>query len=201
MKKNNAKKVAIILIVLALLIGGTIGGTIAYLMMATDPVTNTFTSSNVSITLTETKPADKTAKMVPGAVIEKNPTVTVIAGSETCYVFVKVDAANGAVLAASATANDYITYAMADGWEVLDATNYPGVYYREVAASNADQPFAVLAGNKVQVLNTVTKAMMNTAKTAQPTLTFAAYAIQKENVGNAAAAWDLVKNETPATNQ
>lgn len=193
--KKNSRKAVVVLLALVLLIGCAVGATIAYLQMKTDPIINTFTSSDVSITLTETEPDGKTAKMVPGATITKNPKVTVVAGSEACYVFVKVDAANGAVLAGKETVADYITYAIEDDWTKLE----DGVYYCVVDAATAKDgtAFNVLKDNQVQVLPTVTKAMMEAAKTNAPSLTFTAYAIQFNHLPNgesatAADAWALI---------
>ena len=192
--KKNSRKAVVVLLALVLLIGCAVGATIAYLQMKTAPIINTFTSSDVSITLTETKPDGKTAKMVPGATITKNPKVTVVAGSEACYVFVKVDAANGAVLAGEETGADYITYAIEDYWTELE----DGVYYCVVNAATAEAgaAFNVLKDNQVQVLPTVTKEMMTENFTA-PTLTFTAYAIQFNHLPNgesatAADAWALI---------
>ena len=67
------------------------------------------------------------------------------------------------------------------------------MFYREVASGPADQEFAVLADNKVTVLDSVTSAMMDNitkGTTDAPTLTFSAYAIQKSGFADAAAAWD-----------
>ena len=104
-------------------------------------------------------------------------TVTVKANSEACWLFVKVTE--------SANLDDFITYAIATGWTELEA----GVYYREVPASAADQTFSVLAGDAVTVKSDVTRAMLETAKTDAPTLTFKAYAIQKDHFATADAAW------------
>ena len=65
-----------------------------------------------------------------------------------------------------------------------------GVYYREVPASAADQTFSVLAGDAVTVKSDVTAGtMLETAKTDAPTLTFKAYAIQRDHFATADAAW------------
>ena len=82
--------------------------------------------------------------MVPGNAIEKDPTVTVKSGSEECWLFVKVEE--------SANLDTYIDYAIADGWTELEEGS--GVYYREVAASQADTAFSVLNDNKVSVKET-----------------------------------------------
>lgn len=193
MKKNNrnGKKLVVFLLALTLLLGCAIGGTIAYLTAVTPKVSNTFTTSDINITLTESEGLN--LKMVPGKSITKDPVITVTKGSEACYLFVKVEAANGVALAGQSTEADYITYSMADGWIPLTGT--PGVYYREVDALEAanDLPFHVLADDKVTVLTTVTEAMMTAAKTNAPELTFTAYAVQFESVADVAAAWDLAK--------
>ena len=164
------------------------GTTLAFLMDKTDPVVNTFTVGNVDITLTETGATAGTGnliqsfKMVPGSDIAKDPKVTVVGGSEACYLFVKIDE--------STNLDDFITYAVATGWTELEA----GVYYRNVAAAAENQEFSVLEGNKVTVNDTVTKTQMDaiTANTADaPTLTFTAYAVQAENVVSPAAAWAI----------
>ena len=153
---------------------GVVGGTLAWLTDQTDEVKNTFTVGDINIGLAETT---TDYKMVPGNTIAKDPTVTVKANSEACWLFVQVTE--------SANLDDFITYAIATGWTELEA----GVYYREVPASAADQTFSVLAGDAVTVKSDVTRTMLETAKTDAPTLTFKAYAIQKDHFATADAAW------------
>ena len=83
------KKKLLIPIMILILVIGAVGGTLAWLTDKTDPVTNTFTVGNVDITLAET--TGKTYKMVPGQTITKYPKVTVEAGSEECWLFVKIE--------------------------------------------------------------------------------------------------------------
>lgn len=156
-----------------------VGGTLAWLTQKTDAVVNTFTVGDINITLTET---EREYKMVPGNTIDKDPTVTVQAGSEACWLFVKVEK--------SANFDTFMTCAMATGWTAL--AGQEGVYYRQVdaAATAAGASFAVLADNQVTVKDTVTKTMLNALTPATyPTLTFTAYAVQMDNVADAAAAW------------
>lgn len=171
------KKTLALVLALTLLVAGVVGGTLAWLTDQTAEVKNTFTVGDINIGLTETT-ADY--KMVPGNTIAKDPTVTVQANSEACWLFVQVTK--------SENLDTFITYAIAEGWTELQ----DGVYYREVPASAADQTFSVLAGNTVTVNNTVTKTMLETAKTDAPTLTFQAYAVQKDNVASASDAWAKV---------
>lgn len=88
-KKSTGGKLLALLVVMALLIGGAVGGTLAWLIDKTDTVVNTFTAGDINITLTEPnyKPTvDGKAKALPGDKLAKDPTVTVEAGSEDCYV-------------------------------------------------------------------------------------------------------------------
>lgn len=175
------KKSFIMALALVLVFAVAVGGVVAWLTDKTDPVKNTFTVGDINIKLEETTTA---YKMVPGNAIAKDPKVTVKAGSEACYLFVEVKK--------SANFDTFMTYAMADGWKVLDGQT--GVYYREVDATTADTSFAVLKDNQVTVRDTVTKTQLEEVKTAnQPTLTFTAYAVQKDNIADAATAWAATK--------
>lgn len=175
MKKNTLALV----LALTLLVAGVVGGTLAWLTDQTAEVKNTFTVGDINIGLTETT-ADY--KMVPGNTIAKDPTVTVKANSEACWLFVKVTE--------STDLKDFITYAIAEGWTALPGVD--GVYSREVPASAADQTFSVLAGDAVTVNSDVTKEMLTAKDFANPTLTFKAYAVQKDNVASASDAWAKV---------
>ena len=170
------KKTLALVLALTLLVAGIVGGTLAWLTDQTAEVKNTFTVGDINIDLTETT---TDYKMVPGNTIAKDPTVTVKANSEACWLFVKVTE--------STDLKDFITYAIAEGWTALPGVD--GVYYREVPASAADQTFSVLAGDAVTVKSDVTRTMLETAKTDAPTLTFQAYAIQKDHFATADAAW------------
>lgn len=178
------KKSLALLLAIAIVVVGVVAGTVAWLTDQTPSVTNTFTTSDINIELKETK---NNFQMIPGWNIEKDPKVTVKAGSEACYLFVKLEK--------SENFNQYMTYDMAKGWTELQG--YAGVYYHEVAAATADTTYEVLKDNQVTVKGTVTKAQMNalTADT-YPTLTVTAYASQlyKNNTEKftAAAAWDNI---------
>ena len=181
-------KLVVAMLAVTLLIGCAIGGTVAWLTANTAPVVNTFTYGDIDIELNETKPANREAKIIPGVDIEKNPKVTVKANSEACWLFVKVEKAGTFV-------TNKVTYSIDTGWTQGDGTNIPSdVYYRSVTASNADQPFGVLSGDKIIVSEELTKAEINglndAAKT--PKLTFTAYAVQKDGIADAAAAWAKV---------
>lgn len=208
--RGVASKTLALVVVMMLVIGCTIGGTIAWLTAKTDPVVNTFTVGDINITLAETYNKDTNGdqildawegKMVPGNTLPKDPKVTVKAGSEACWLFVKVDE--------STNLDDFITYTVDSNWTAGNGTGEGkngvpvGVYYREVGSLTAedavDQVFSVLKDDQVTVKDTVTKTMMNELQqenATQPTLTFTAYAVQKDNIDTAAIAWEKL---TPST--
>ena len=178
------KKTFVMVLALVLVFGIAVGGTLAVLTAKTSEVKNTFTPSNIDITLEETKPENKTAKMVPGATIEKDPKATVVAGSEDCWLFVEITK--------STNFDDFMTYEIADGWTLVDETT--NVYARQVKAAQMGTAFSVLKNDQVTVKDTVTKAQMEALTDAtHPTLSFTAYAVQlmKDNTTEftAAEAW------------
>ena len=173
------KKTIALVLALVLIVGAAIGGTVAYLTDKSAAVTNTFTIGKVDIDLTETQ---RTYKMIPGNTLDKDPKVTVTANSEDSWVFVKVEK--------STNLDSYISYTIATGWTALPGVD--GVFYREYTSSTAAVDYPVLTDNKVTVKSDVTNAMMDSAATNAPTLTFTAYAIQKANFGTVNAAWTEV---------
>ncbi|MCI6568717.1 MAG: hypothetical protein MSF32_07440 [Dysosmobacter sp.] len=198
MKKN---KILALVLACVICVGIGIGGTLAWLTATTGDVTNTFTTSDIDITLAETK---TDFKMVPGCTIEKDPKVTVKAGSEACYLFVKIEESEDAKL------SDYIAYAVASGWEKLTGVEgVNNVWYKTITtATTSDTAYDILGAgtytensvtyswnaNQVLVKPSVTKKMMNDLTDAtRPTLKFTAYASQymKNNTEHfeAADAW------------
>ena len=193
------KSVALVLS-LVLLVGGVIGGTVAWLTAKTDEVKNVFTTSDIGVTLGETT---NTYKMIPGWTIAKDPKATVTTGSEDCYLFVKVEKSNF---------DTYMDMAIDSQWTALDATNNPGVYYIKIDEdSEKNVAYNVLGegkatysevdytweDNQVLVKPTVTEKMMDDANP-EPKLTFTAYAVQlyKNNTTEftPAEAWELAQS-------
>lgn len=189
-KKGVSTKVFLSLLALVLVVGCAVGGTIAWLTATTDPVVNTFTYGKININLGES--TGNAYTIIPGVNISKDPKVTVIGGSEACWLFVKV-AEEGTFVA------NRVTYSIEDGWTALDATNHPGVYYREVEAVTADTGFYVLAGDTtypngvVTVSENLTKEDIKDLTENHPQLIFTAYAVQKDGIDTAAEAWAKVK--------
>lgn len=143
------KKVLIPLLALLLVIGCAVGGTLAWLLDKTAPVKNEFTTSNINIELKETK---EKFQMIPGWTIDKDPTVTVKANSEDCWLFIKVEegfsaTSDGGTFTAH-NFGDFIVYAIGGDWTKGDGTNIPdNVYYRKVTKSTTDQSFGILVAD------------------------------------------------------
>ena len=89
--KSVSMKVVVLLLAVVLLVGCTIGGTLAWLTANSGPVENTFTVGKIEISLDEKDTENVVYKIVPGASQDKKPVVTVKSGSEKCYVYVLVD--------------------------------------------------------------------------------------------------------------
>lgn len=188
-RRSVSSRAFIALLALVLVIGCVAGGTVAWLVAKTDTVVNTFTYGNIDIILTET--TGTSYKIIPGTDITKNPKVTVKGGSEACWLFVKVEE----VGAISTITTDPVHYAIDTGWAQLkdkDGKDVSGVYYRLVDAVDNDTAFNVLKDNKIIVSGELTKETINGYAVQQPTLTFTAYAVQKENIDTAADAWAKV---------
>ena len=179
-RRSVSSKAFAAVLALVLVLGCALGGTVAWLVAESGPVTNTFTYGDINIALTETTGEDY--KIIPGVDIAKDPKVTVKANSEACWLFVKVEETGTFV-------DGKVTYSVADGWTAL--TGQPGVYYREVGAVTADTDFYVLKDNVVKVSDTLTKEDIKDIPTG-PTLTFTAYAVQKDGIADAATAWSKI---------
>lgn len=184
------KKVLALVLAMVLVVVGVAAGTLAWLTAKSDVVTNTFTTSNIKVELKETTGTEY--KMIPGYTISKNPKATVLAGSEECFLFVKLEK--------SANFDDFMTYEMAEGWELVP--NETNVYFRKVVTADIGTAYSVLKGDKVTVNGEVTKATMEgLSANTLPTLTITAYASQLHKDAatefTAAEAWANVNPANP----
>ena len=197
-KMKCSKKAVALTLASVMLIGGVGGNTLAWLLDNGGKVTNTFVESNINITLTETD-TDTTAtgiqhnyKMIPGWTIPKDPTVTVEAGSEDCWVFVKITESTTPKL------DTYISYGIESGWSKIDSVSTDEVIVvgRKVYKDDTTKTFSVIGytdtkgtdeetddvfvANQVLVRDTVDMDAMNaiSGDKTKPTLTFEAYAVQ-----------------------
>ena len=198
MKKSPVKGIALAL-VLVLLLGCGIGGTIAWLLDTTDPVVNTFTVGKVELTLTESPlnadgtygaPAEGTQnayQLIPGKSYTKDPKVTVTENSEDCWLFVMFEE--------DVNAATYINYTStlttANQWNQGDGTSIPAnVWYREVKKTDTTRSWNLLENDTITINgNTVTNENMTNA--ASVALKYTAYAVQMAN-RTVEQAWALV---------
>lgn len=201
MKAGRSFRGLILVLALALIVGVAVGATFAWLTAKSDTVVNTFTYGDINITLEENTGSDY--KIIPGVDIEKDPLVTVLAKSEACWLFVKVEEENWPAFTYGEGSARKVDYDIAEGWTKGGGTSIPAnVYYREVDASNADQEFPVLKGNKITVSDTLTKIdIKGISTTTPPKLSITAYAIQKDGMDTAAEAWAAIPDTTTGTTQ
>ena len=191
----------------ALLVAGSVFGTLAYLT-ATKTVTNTFTYGAVAIKMDETKvdvygapltgaDAGKTEsgnayKLIPGKTYKKDPVIHVTAGSEKCYLILKVESNLTNVETTDATKT--IAAQLAGNW-TYDSTK--GVYYYnqivDASASATDLD--------VPTFTTFTTANSNAGWPAADGLKIVvtAYAVQAEGFDSASDAYTAAFG-TPANN-
>lgn len=209
MKKTLRKILPVLALVLVVAVA-SVGGTLAWLKASTDPVTNTFTVGDINIDLYETVYPDGTknevdgkvtrltpdawkAKLIPGKTYEKDPVVVVKAGSEPCWLFVKVDGT-----ASTLKEKGILEYTLnfSGDWKQGEGEGEgkngipTNVYYAQIdrSTNTADYTWHLLQLDKVRIPTTVTKAMIKDL-TGSFTMTFKAYAIQQDGFDTAADAW------------
>ena len=186
------KKTVALLLALVLVFGVIAGGTVAWLIDKTDPVTNTFTYGDINIELTETLNTDTNhdetndaweAKIAPGYKYTKDPVVTVKANNEKCYLFVR--------LTVTQDIEKYVSYISilsktGSEWTQGDGKDIPSdVWYLVVEPQAKDKSWNLLEGNEVSISEKLTKGdIKDLAADATFTMTYQAYACQyyKDNV-------------------
>ena len=208
---KTAKKAMLMTLCAIILVVATVFGTMAYLT-STDTVTNTFTVGNVAIKLDEAKVdtngslvegaarvKENSYKLLPGHTYNKDPMVTLLAGSETSYVKMTVTfskakeldaifAPSGADLTSIFNGYDSATW-IAKG-DTKDATantrTYEFWYKGTISAGDADVALDALF-DSITVPGNITKEQLDTIK--GMTITVNAYAIQADGFADADAAW------------
>lgn len=200
-------------------VGCTIGGSLAWLTTESKDIVNTFTVGDINIELTETGMAEntddgenilgytKSYTFVPGDTLLKDPTVTVKAGSEASWLFIRVQEANNSVTVDGVTADPIIIWDVVESdadwiqvpgqteyWyrevDAVPVTDTDGVSYTILTAGTNDGDTTTKEENgHVTISGDVTKAMVESINTANPTLTFTAAAVQKDNISNVADAF------------
>ena len=225
---KTGKKALLMTLCAVLLIVASVMGTVAYLT-SSDTVTNTFTVGNVKITLDEAqvdeygvaaspavRVAANTYKLLPGHEYTKDPTVTVVKGSEESYVRMLVTVSDIDALKAAFPAASYPTFYNGDifllqklvtGWDntVWESTNevtvgtdgscvYEFRYKTTVDASKATADKVLEPLFKTIVIpDTVDGTAL--AKLDQVKITVTAEAIQADGFATAADAYAALDKE------
>lgn len=197
--RMSVKNILVMAACMALVAVVSVGGTLAWLQASTSTITNTFSPSNITLSLTETGATDgnKSYQLVPGVNLSKDPKVS--ASSDVpYYVFVKVTENNWPAFE-NTDGTKKVSYTIANGWtELTGVTLADGekVYYKTMAANEALTSESILSDDTVTVSDTLTEKELATLKNTTVSLAFTAYAIQQQN-GNGtfepAAAWNLAK--------
>ena len=200
----SARSIILLVLAFVLVIGASVGGTLAWLTAKTDPVVNTFTSaalfanpttdftlweykaeelSDGSYKLNSTEDTANTYKVLPGVEIPKNPTVDVNGLQESAYLYIVVK---------EDTLPTTMTYAISDDWTPISTGSNVYYYTGDLAVngvitpSDADhQTFTVeiLENNKIVV------DAKYAPSTTSWSLKFEAYMTQATGQESAAQAW------------
>lgn len=217
-KGTVSTRACVAMLALVLMLGCAVGGTIAWLTAQTDPVVNTFTVGDVEILLAEHEyngatntlnmnktVTENTYKIVPGTNLPKDPFITVVPGSEDCWLFLKVEEENFI---------NGLSYDLCYYWEkVPGETN---VYYCNLESDAYPNGEPVTGGtslkilreiwengvetdNTIKVSGDITKAQLDALGNKQPKLKFTAYAVQYSIGTSYEAAWNLIKDQVKAT--
>lgn len=194
-KRGIATKAMVMILALMLVVGLSVGGTLAWLTATAPTVTNTFTVGDINIDLwehdydaskneltTAKVTSEDTYKVVPGGTSPKDPTLTVEAKSENCYVYVTVE--NNMVLT-DGTA-PVATVDVQNTWTQVATSGNKTLYrYNSIVEyAESDQNLAVFT--KVTYSSEdITKA--NIGQLAGKTIVINGYAHQSDNTDQATA--------------
>lgn len=205
------KKILVACLCVALAVLTVAGTTLAYLT-SQDKVTNTFTVGKVAIKLDEAKAntdgtlvagaarvQENSYKLMPGHTYNKDPMVTVLAGSEPSYIkmtvtFSKANALDAIFAPTGADMTSIFNGYDAANWiykgntkdATADTRTYEFWYKETVGAPTADVALDALF-DSITVPDTITGTQLETIK--GMTITVNAYAIQADGFADANAAW------------
>lgn len=200
-QSRKSNKALLVLLALVLVIGCTVGGTLAWLTAKTETVTNTFTVGDIgTLTLKETtgtatEDGKKSYTIVPGMDIAKDPKVSYKYEGENeavpVYVFVKVVAEGWTLSDKEYSINSgdtkLLSWTVGDTWTAVEGN--PGVYYTEAGNSlEAD----VIKDRTITVSSAIKEDNVSDIAKAAGNITFTAYAIQQAGFGTVADAWEAV---------
>lgn len=183
---NTTKKLVIAVIALSLALICAVGGTLAFLVAESNSVVNTFTYGNITLTVTETKGEQKEnvrefANVIPGSVVEKDPTVTVKGNSEDCYVYVMI------IDGLNIPSRERVSFNVNQDWEKInDHSEENLVYtlykYKSKVEKSSDDQDLIPVFNKVKFDESLNNDDLNALKQkSYTTITIKAFAHQAQN--------------------
>lgn len=189
---KRSRKFLVLLISVALVAAITITPTLSWLSDTSERVVNTFAGGAISIVLDEA-PVDaygnaiegdrvtsNSYKYVAGATLDKDPTPTVLAGSESCYVFIFVENELGDDLfTLNIDTQSWLQVAQSDG-------NTLYIYSSSVDASQSSQDMVLNPiFTQVQVSQDLTQ--QDVEELGEKTICTTAYAVQTASLTSAQA--------------
>lgn len=184
------KKIVSVCLVVCLLATAIIGTTLAY-FTDTKTVTNTFSSGNVTITLDEApvgpdgqattgdRVTTNDYKLYPGKEYDKDPTITVAADSEDCYLFVEV--VNGLADLEAAGDTTIAKQMENNGWTLVEGETNVYMQAGTYSANGTAVVFETFTIDTAETTETLAGA---------EDIVITAYAVQAEGFTSAQAAWD-----------
>ncbi|MBO5347616.1 MAG: hypothetical protein J6A45_05740 [Lachnospiraceae bacterium] len=206
---KRTKKILVTLFCAVLLVTGTVAVTVAYLTASTEIVNNTFSVGSVAITLDEAKVdvygdaitgvarvKTNAYKLVPGHEYTKDPTVHVTAGSEPCWLFVKVenglagieaDSNDEPTIAAQMTAKDWVQLVIDDNGTEKTIEN---VYFYNGIVDARNGAIDKIVFEEFTLGDNVDLTGYGNA-----TIKIDAYAVQADGFGTAAEAWESASTD------
>ena len=171
------KKLIISAIILSLVVTAGVGSLIAYFASVSGPVVNTFTVGEVEIELADAEV--EVIPLVPGTTAERTSVVTVLRGSEDCYVYVKIEQPY--------ELTQYTSYELAEGW--INLGGIDGVYYRQVPKSAVNMKYHVFKNDEIAIGANLTKEKMSQLDAGGYEMKVTAYAIQTLGIESPADGW------------
>ena len=179
-----------------LLLGSTIGTTLAWLRDEREPVQTTFVAGEINLSVSETSTTEYS--IIPGIIAGKDPVVTVLPNSESCYLFVRGIETNNDVDGLDGTIIEWEVLEGETEWSPLSGQD--SVWYRMVTKEEAENgtTYQILKGNEtypngyIYVNPDVLRTMTDGINQKKPTLEFIAAAVQSANIPTAAAAFAAI---------
>ena len=191
---RKSQKLMLICLMLTLITVVTVVPTYSWLSSTSQPVVNTFAGGAISIKLDEAlvdtngqaiegegaqRVNSNSYQYVAGAVLEKDPTPTVLKGSEECYVFICVENGLNKLFTINYDTQSWLKVAEADGKAVY-------VYSTKVDASQSETDIVLNPiFTTVTVSNELTAEDIETL--GEKTLSATAYAVQTKAITPEAA--------------